>query len=60
MSTQIEITKRNLRTEYFNVCDRIYLNELAKKKQTKNHPKLNEQIKKDNERKIELENFLGL
>lgn len=58
--TQIERNHAERRKEYFDTCDRIYLNELAKKKQTKNDPKLEEQLKKDKERKTELENYLGL
>ena len=51
---------KNLQKEYFDTVDRIYLNELAQKKQTRRDKQLEQQLEKDYQLKKELEQKLGL
>lgn len=51
---------KDLQKQYFSICDRIYLNELAQKKQTRRDKQLEQQLKEDYRLKKELEQKLGL
>lgn len=51
---------KNLQKQYFDICDRIYLNEEAQKKQTRRDEQLEQQLEKDYQLKKELEQKLGL
>ena len=51
---------KNLQKQYFDTCDRIYLNEEAQKKQTRRDKQLEQQLEKDYQLKKELKHKLGL
>lgn len=58
MREEVEINK--LKKEFFDVCDRIYLNERAQLVRYANSKKVRETLTKDRLRKKELEQILGI